>query len=469
MIRAESSLSELARRYFGGSSPTPIEDWSNETLRAYQQDALAEQLEHVYANNEFYRGKCDASGVKPGDFHSLDDFARFPFTEKDELRGKPWALLSVPKSEVCLTHTSTGTTGGEWSYVHYTWDDMHAGDWAPFPHRLMDIQETDVVVNALPYEMSSAGQSFQRSLQGAAGALVVPVGKGGFYSEADKTVRVMADLKADVLITTPPYAMLLSEVAEAFDLRSNADIGLRLLWLTGEGCSPAYRRRLQDLWNCPAYVFYGSLECGPIGIECREQSGCHISSGYVYLEIVDPETGQPKPPGEVGEVVCTTLQRKAAPLIRFRTQDLAMIQPEPCSCGVVFPKLHIRGRVVDQVKSPAAGRNESGGKENCSEEAISPYAIEEVLYSQSEMGANYQIYIVESGLRIEAELAEGVDDGEPTRKRILNILKDRGIKAELEWVEHIPRTGGKTRRVRPFSQQSETMAQPCVLHSALKK
>ena len=156
MIRAESSLSELARRYFGGSSPTPIEDWSNDTLRAYQQDSLAQQLEHVYANNDFYRGKCDASGVKPGDFHALEDFARFSFTEKDELRGNPWALLSVPKSDVCLTHTSTGTTGGEWSYVHYSWDDMHSGDWAPFPHRLMDIQASDVVVNALPYEMSSS-------------------------------------------------------------------------------------------------------------------------------------------------------------------------------------------------------------------------------------------------------------------------------------------------------------------------
>jgi phenylacetate-CoA ligase len=454
-------LPAVIRRYFGAAPETPIEKWPPDTLRAYQRDALAEQLQHVYANNAFYRQKFDAAGVKPGDFGELADAARFPFTEKDELRGDPWVLLSVPKSQVCLTHTSTGTTGGAWSYVHYSWKDMHERDWAGFAHLLMDIRDTDVVINALPYEMSSAGQSFQRSLQGAAGAAVVPVGKGGFYSEADKTVRVMADLAADVLITTPPYAMVLSEVAEALSLQPGRDIRLRFMWITGEGCSPAYRRRLEQRWQCPALVFYGSLECGPIGIECREQSGCHVSGGHVYLEIIDPKTGKPKPPGEIGEVVCTTLLRKASPLVRYRTQDLAFVDPAPCPCGVTFPKLHIRGRIADQVAAQA-----SAGTAQASAAPVSPYLIEEVLFSQLEMGGNYQIYTTDSGLRIEAELAAGAK-GERASNTIVEQLKQRGITAELAWVDHIPRTGGKTRRVRPIAERQRVMSESCIVRMAL--
>ena len=110
MIRRENELPSLIRHYFGGT-PAPIERWPVEHLRAYQRDALAEQLAHVHAHNNFYRAKFDGAGAKPGDFRSLEDLARFPFTHKDELRGKPWVLLSVPKDQVCLTHTSTGTTG----------------------------------------------------------------------------------------------------------------------------------------------------------------------------------------------------------------------------------------------------------------------------------------------------------------------------------------------------------------------
>src|SRR5262249_23102560 len=161
------------------------------------------------------------------------------------------------KDEVCLVHTSTGTTGGDWSYLFYSWDDMHVRDFAPFPRILMPVNARDVVVDALPYEMSSSGQSFQRSLQGVAGALVVPAGKGGFYSDPYKTVQIMADLRATVLITTPPYALLLAEVADQRGLPLGTAIAPRFMWLTGEGCAPAYRRRLEELWRCPGLIFYG--------------------------------------------------------------------------------------------------------------------------------------------------------------------------------------------------------------------
>ncbi len=440
----------LLSKYFGTASVESIEHWPDAKLLGYQTEAVAEQLAHVYANNSFYRGKFDRAGVQPADFHTLEDLQRFPFVTKDELRGNPWILLSVPKKDVCLAHTSTGTTGGAWSYILYTLEDMHVRDLAPFPRLLMPVHDSDVIINALPYEMSSSGQSFQRSLQGATGALVVPVGKGGFYSDPFKSVKIMADLEATVLITTPPFAMVLAEVAGELGLRLGSDIRLRFMWLTGEGCSPAYRRRLEELWQCQGLIFYGSMECGSIGIECPVQTGSHVCAGHVYLEIIDPASGKPVAPGEVGEVVCTVLQRRASPLIRFRTQDLAVLDPSPCPCGVRFPKLHIRGRIADQV---AMGAEET---------AISPYLIEEVLYRQPEVGNNYQIYTSGARMLIEAE-RRGADGGESARESILKELRSRGANVELNWVAHIPRTGGKTRRMRPLAERDIVMASPSLL------
>jgi phenylacetate-CoA ligase len=454
-------LPEILRKYFGDPAAPPIEHWPDDRLHAYQTESVAEQLAHVYTRNRFYRAKFDRAGVRPEDFRTLDDLARFPFTTKDELRvttragvrTDPWVLLSVAQEEVCLAHTSTGTTGGDWSYLFYTWEDMHVRDFAPFPRLLMPVTSADVVLNALPYEMSSSGQSFQRSLQGVAGALVVPAGKGGFYSDPYKTVEIMADLRATVLITTPPYALLLAEVADQIGRRPASDVPLRFMWLTGEGCAPAFRRRLEETWRCQGLVFYGSMECGSIGIECRQQSGGHVCAGHLFLEIVDPQTGRPCPPGEVGEVVCTVLHRRGSPLVRFRTQDLALLDPAPCPCGVRFPRLHVRGRMADQV-------SRAGGE---AEPPVSPYTIEEVLYSQPEMGNNYQVYTGGERLRIEAELRRGSPGADVAQARILERLHQRGLNADLAWVEHIPRVAGKTRRIRPLTERETLMSAASLL------
>jgi phenylacetate-CoA ligase len=444
------------RKYFGDPAAPPIEHWSDERLRDYQTYAVAEQLAHVYANSRFYRAKFDQAGVRPGDFQCLEDLVRFPFTSKDELcaggsngtRGDPWLLLAVTRDEVCLAHTSTGTTGGNWSYLFYTWEDMHVRDFAPCPRLLMPVHASDVVLNALPYEMSSSGQSFQRCLQGVAGALVVPAGKGGFYSDPYKTMRIMADLRATVLITTPPYAMLLAEVAEQLGYLPGSDLSPRFMWLTGEGCASSYRRRLEELWHCQALVFYGSMECGSIGIECPRQAGGHVSMGHLVLEVIDPVTNRPAAPGQTGEVVCTVLQRRASPLVRFRTQDLAVLDPTPCPCGVRFPRLQVRGRIADQVNRTGAAT---------AEPSVSPYIIEEVLYAQPEMGNNYQVYTGGPRLRIDGELRQSAREPNAARARIVETLRQRGVDAELIWVEHVPRQPGKTRRVRPLAERDGLM------------
>ena len=452
----------ILRRYFGDAAAPPVEHWPDDRLRAYQTEAVAEQLAHVGANSPFYRAKFAQAGVRPDEFRGLEDLARFPFTTKDELRvgtrdgvrSDPWVLLAVPRDEVCLAHTSTGTTGGDWSYLFYTWEDMHIHDFAPYPRLLMPVHAGDVVLNALPYEMSSAGQSFQRSLQGVAGALVIPAGKGGFYSDPYKSVQIMADLRATVLITTPPYALLLAEIAEQLGHRLGTDLAPRVMWLTGEGCAPAYRRRLEDLWQCQGLVFYGSMECGSIAIECTRQSGGHVCLGHLVVEVIDPPTGRPAAPGQPGEVVCTVLHRRASPLVRFRTQDLAVLDPAPCPCGVRFPRLHVRGRIADQVSRAGAAT---------AEPAVSPHVIEEVLYSQPEMGNNYQIYTGGERLQIEAELRRGAREPDAARARILDLLRRHGLRVDLTWVAHVPRLAGKTRRVRPLAERDGLMGAASLL------
>jgi phenylacetate-CoA ligase len=439
----------LLQQFFGAALDQAIEDWTETKLRAYQEAAVAEQLRRA-ADAPFYREKFTKAGRSPADFQTLEDLEKFPFTDKSELLRQPWKLLAVPREEVRLAHTSTGTTGGDWSYQLYTWEDMFLRDVVPMPWKLLDVQAGEVVVNALPYEMSSAGQSFQRSLQAGAGALVVPAGKGGFYSDPGKTIGVMADVQASLLITTPPHAMQLSELAA----QQGRAIPLRRLWLTGEGCAPSYRRRLEQRWQCPTRVFYGSLECGPIGLDSSPQSGLHVCAGHVCLEIIDPKTGKSLPRGQLGEVICTVLQRTASPLIRFRLRDLACLDPGPCPLGYALPRLHLRGRLADQV--PETGAAPAAG-------AVSPYAIEDVLYRYPEMGGNYQVYVGPVGrLAIDVEL----DCSEEKRSAVLAqmrdglrpILEPAGWQAELSWVPWIPRSGGKARRIRARSEREQVMA-----------
>ena len=447
MDATHSNPAGTLTRYFTGDAG-PVEHWPTERLRDYHRDAIAEQLAHVAVGSPFYQGKFAVAGVSAADFHGLDDLARFPFTAKSELLADPWTLLSVPREQVVLVHTSTGTTGGDWSYLLYTWEDMHAHDTIPAPRVLMPVRSGDVVINALPYEMSSSGQSFQRSLQGGFGATVVPVGKGGFYSDPDKTIRIMGDLRADVLVTTPPYAMLLTEAAAERGIRIGTDLAPRFLWITGEGCSPAYRRRLEELWGCPALVFYGSMECGSMAIECPQRAGCHVSLGQVYVEIIDPKTGQPAPPGQVGEVVCSVLQRKASPLIRFRTHDLGFLDDVA---------LRLRRAVSAAAHSRSDGRSDRRRRPgSASRFPLSGRGCVVRAGRNGEQLPDLRRWRPTAG---RGRAAPGCTDADgAVRGAIESALAQRGLKAEVRWIDHIPRTGGKTRRVRPLTDRDQVMS-----------
>ena len=430
--RVRGALPEIVKRYLR-EGENLVDRWSPDRLAAYQREALFRILTHAWENNRFYRRKFLEAGTVPTTLALPEEMSRVPVTTKDEIRGQPWVLLSVPRHQVSQVHVSTGTTGGDQIYIPHTWEDLHVRNLAPAMRRLVPVWTDDVVINALPYEMSSAGLAFHRAFQKGCGALVVPTGKGGYYSTPERTLRAAVDLGATILITTPSYAVLLAEIAQQEKI-ALAEIPLRFLWLTGEGCSPAFRERVEALWGHPAYFYYGSLEAGPIGIECPQKSGYHVAGGHVYVEIIEPGTERALAPGETGEIVVTELTRLASPLIRYRTGDLGFLDDFPCACGVPLWKLHLRGRAGDQV--------EIGGVD------YSPYHLEEFLMRIPEVGNWYQFLPKPDRLCVRAEPALGVTPTETIRRAIESRLEyETGIFVEVQFVTRLPRSGGKTARV----------------------
>ncbi len=435
--RFEKRLAKLARpavlqNYFAVEDEFP-ETIPQARLQEFQMDSLREVITRAYEHSAFYHEKMAQAGVTPGDIREFSDLSRIPLTTKDELRGKPWALLACDKEDIALVQVSTGTTGGEEIYIMYSWEDFYLHDLVPGYPSLVPVEHGDICFNALPYEMSSAGLAFHKTFIEGCGATVIPGGKGGAYSTPAKSVKIMRDLQPTILITTPSWAVYLAEAAEEAGL-SLKELPLKKMWLTGEGCSPAFRERIENIWGTVANFYYGSLECGCIGIECDAHQGYHSTQGHIYLEIVDPKTGQVLEPGEIGEIVVTCLLRYDTPLLRYRTQDLGYIDPEPCSCGVLMPRLFLRGRLVDQLQIQGT--------------SFSPYYLEEFLMRLPEVGNWYQFVADGNDLLIRCELAAGIKPGAELAESLASRMEyGIGVPCRFELVDSLPRPSGKTVRV----------------------
>ena len=425
-------LHPIVKQYF--TSSRDIESWSKEHMRRYHEEAIRRVLEHAYKDNNFYREKFAAKGVRPDEFRSVEDIRKFPFITKDEMRGKPFILLSAPREKISQVHLSTGTTGGEHIYTYYTWEDYFVNFVAPDMPRLMSLSTDDIVINALPYEMSLAGLGAHNLFQKGVGVLMVPAGKGGLYSTPESTLAMARDLEATVFITTPPYAAYLAEIADEREIRLGTDIKLRFMWLAGEGCSPSFRNRLEQRWGCLVLYLYGALEAAPIAFECHQKGGYHVANGHVFVEVVDIKTGEPVPAGEIGMIVVTDLTRSASPMIRYQTGDMGFIDDKKCQCGLELPRMVLRGRDEDQVI--------------IRETAYSPYFIEELLMQIPEMGNWYQLVPRGNSLLVRAELMPGTMPSLKIENKIKEqLLKKAGIPAEVNFVTGLPRPGGKTARV----------------------
>lgn len=421
-------------RYLCGA-PSP-DGMPLDVLARYQAESLEAIVQRAYDRSPFYRGKMDQAGVTPADIKGPADLDKLPFLTKDELRGQPWLLLTCDKKDIALIQVSTGTTGGEEIYMMYTWDDYVLNDLAPRYSRLFPVGPGDVCLNALPYEMSTAGLAFHKTFMEGYQATVIPAGKGGAYSTPEKTIKVIKDLRPNVVVTSPSWAIALAEEAarSSFDLTS---LNLKKMWLTGEGCSPAFRQRLERLWGTRANFFYGSLECGVLGIECDEHNGYHVPQAHVIMELLDLKTGKSVEAGDAGEIVVTALLRYDSPVIRFRTGDLGCLDTAPCACGATLPRFHLRGRAYDQLQFR--------GK------ALSPIYLEEFLMRMPEVGNWFQFVMPASdGARIKVrfELADGVRPVAGMAAMLAGRMESAtGLPFEFEHVEELPRSSGKAARV----------------------
>ncbi|MBI4611516.1 MAG: phenylacetate--CoA ligase family protein [Candidatus Rokubacteria bacterium] len=394
---------------------------------------------HAYYRNPFYREKFMKAGVTPDQIHRPEDLSLLPFTDREELEGDPWILLSVPKDQLAQAHLSTGTSGRLPLYVFFNWEDLYVRGLMPLlseapAARLLGIAQGEIVFNALPYEVSVTGLAIHRALQDGIGACVVPVGKGGFYADPAKTLKLMRALGGDHLFTTPSYALHLAELAGGSGISIPGEIRLRSLWLIGEPCSRALRRRIEDLWGCPAFLYYGSLECGPVGLECSMRDGYHVASNFVHVEVVpgaDVPDADADPP--VGEVVVTVLWRQASPLLRFRTGDLGCWEPSACRCGIPGPRLRLRGRAEDVVAAVEPPRF--------------ALDIEEVLLALPGVSPWYRLKPEAGSVRVLLPGPPIEDRGSLSESIRAELHRRFGLACSVEFVPDLGYSGGKLLRV----------------------
>lgn len=314
--------------------------------------------------------------VNPEDLTTPEAFEALPFTEKSELRDVyPLGNQAVPDSEIVRIHSSSGTTGTP-IIIPYTKQDVE--DWTTMFARCYEvagITSRDRIHITPGYGLWTAGIGFQLGCE-RLGAMAIPMGPGN----TDKQLKMMVDMGSTVLCATSSYALLLAEEIEKRGIRDQ--IKLRKGVIGSERWGDKMRQRISDELGVELYDIYGLTEIyGPgIGINCAKDEPMHYWDDYIYLEIIDPKTGETLPDGEIGEIVITTLKKQGAPLIRYRTHDLSRIVTEPCSCGLRFPRIdRIIGRSDDMVK--VKGVN------------IFPSQIDEMLKDIEGASSEYQVMI----------------------------------------------------------------------------
>ena len=387
--------------------------------------------------NPFYTERF--KDLNPDDLKTQSDFENLiPFVTKQELRDAyPLGLSSVSEDKIVRIHSSSGTTGAP-VVVPYTQKDVD--DWATMFARcyeLAGITKTDRIQITPGYGLWTAGIGFQAGCE-KLGAMAIPMGPGN----TEKQLQMMQDLQSTVICATSSYALLLSEEITKRGLKDK--IALKKGVIGSERWSDKMRRSIQDGLGIELYDIYGLTEIyGPgIGINCQKEKYIHYWDDYLFIEIINPETGKPVEDGEEGEIVITTLVKEGAPLLRFRTHDLSRIIPEKCSCGSCYPRLDIiKGRSDDMFK--VHGVN------------MFPAQVEEVLHQIDGATSEYSIAIGHDDennkdVMVLTVEVEGRVNFEETGKAIANLFKSKiGVnpKVAVVPVGTLPRSEKKTKRV----------------------
>ena len=424
--------------------------WNNErealtdnAKKALQSEALKGLVKRAYDRIPFYTQKYDQLGLKPAHISSIEDITKLPFTNKTDLRDNyPFGMFAVPMSEVVETHTSSGTTGKP-VIGGYTKKDIDL--WSEVMARCLTMSGTapsDIVHNAYGYGLFTGGLGVHYGAR-RIGATVIPVSGGN----TKRQIMIMQDFGSTILTCTPSYTLYLAEVGEEMGIDFKG-LPLRAGNFGAEPWSNNMRIEIENRLGLLALDIYGLTEIiGPgVGNECEQKTGVHLCDDHFYPEIINPDTGEVLPPGEVGELVITTLTKEATPLIRYRTRDITTLKPGKCACGRTSMCMErIMGRTDDMLI--IRGVN------------VFPSQIEEVLVRIEGTEPHYQIVVDRVGsldvLEILVEMNEKmisdeIKELEQVELKIKSEIESMlGIKVGVKLVEPktIARSEGKAKRV----------------------
>ena len=382
--------------------------------------------------------------LDPESIRSLDDVRRLPFTTKQDLRDNyPFGFAAVPLEKCIRLHSSSGTTGTPIVVLHTRKD---IDEWANAMARCMwmvGLRPTDIFQNTSGYGMFTGGLGMQYGAE-RVGMLTVPAGAGN----TKRQIKFIRDFGTTAIHAIPSYAARLYQVMQEEGVDPRRDTKLTTLLIGAEPHTEEQRRRIEEMLGVKAYNSFGMTEmCGPgVAFECKEQKGMHVWEDNYILEIIDPDTLEPVKEGDIGEMVLTTLNREAMPLLRYRTHDLTRIIPGPCACGRQHKRVdRMKGRSDDMIILKGVN--------------IFPMQIEQVLLQYKELAPQYLITLETVGsnddMTVEVELNNMFTDDfgalEALRKSIAHSLKDEILvtpKIKLVPNGTLPKTEGKAVRVK---------------------
>lgn len=420
-----------------------IECAEREQMRELQSSKLAGMVRRMYDNVPFYKKKFDEIGLEPGDIKTVDQLKDLPFTTKNDLRDNyPFGLFTVPQNDVVRIHASSGTTGKP-TVVGYTHADLDI--WAEVVARsltMAGVHSGDTIQIAYGYGPFTGGLGLHYGAE-KIGATVIPISTGN----TKKQLQFMTDFRATVLACTPSYAAHLGECISNNGIAAE-DVKLRIGVFGAEPWTNELRCQIEKLLKVKAFDIYGLSEViGPgVSMECGCQCGNHVFEDHFIPEIIDPETLEVMPDGELGELVFTTVSKVAMPLLRYRTRDLTRLHREKCDCGRTLVRMDkCLGRTDDMLI--IRGVN------------VFPSQVESVLMDMSETTPHYQLIVRRENNLDSIEILVEVDQKnwsdsirelEGIRRRIDHNIKSMlGIGAKIRLVEPntIERSEGKAKRV----------------------
>ena len=417
---------------------------SRDELRALQSEQLKKVVKRVYDNVPVYREKMRQAGLTPEDIQSVDDLVKLPFTNKSDIRDNyPYGLLAAPMEDIARIQGSSGTTG-KLTIVGYTKNDLET--WAEVAARSLTcagIDKKSIVQVSYGYGLFTGGLGAHGGAE-RIGATVIPMSGGN----TERQVTVLRDLKATALACTPSYALHIADTMDKMGVKKE-ELSLKTGVFGAEPWTTAMRGEIEHRLGITCYDIYGLAEIiGPgVAIECEEHNGLHIFEDHFIAEIIDPQTLQPVPDGQQGELVFTTITKEGMPLIRYRTRDLTLIHSEPCPCGRTHRRMEkILGRSDDMIV--IRGVN------------VFPTQIETILIEMGELEPHYLLVVdrennmdnlevwVEMSKQLFSDEVRVIEQAERRLKeRIHTIL---GISARVKLVEPgtIPRSEGKAKRIQ---------------------